>query len=306
VAGESKAISSAHRRGFWLVTASAVAWSAGGLFTRLLPLDNWTMGAWRGIFGALGLAILLYLLRQSDDWRALRHMGWSGWLYVLQSALGMTCYLAALTHTTVASVAIIYATTPLLAAGLSFLFLRERPAKSAVFGTVLALVGVAIMMGLGRETGLVGDVLAFGMALSMAVATVVARHYPKIPILSTACLSSLLSGLWCWPFGTPLSVSGQELGTLALFGCVNFAIGLPLFTMGARLLPAIETALIGSLDAPLAPLWVWLAFQETPSGSTLLGGAIVFAAVGVHLLAASRGRRSRCVWCCAPSARERG
>jgi drug/metabolite transporter (DMT)-like permease len=288
MAGESKTIRSTHRRGFWLVTASAVAWSAGGLFSRLLPLDNWTMGVWRGLFGALGLAILLWILQQNDDWRALRYMGWAGWLYVLQSALGMTCYLAALTHTTVASVAIIYATTPLLAAALSWFFLREKPATSAVSGTVVALVGVAIMMGLGRETGLLGDLLAFGMALSMAVATVVARHFPKIPILSTACLSSLLSGLWCWPFGTPFAVTGHELAILALFGCVNFAIGLPLFTMGARLLPAIETALIGSLDAPLAPLWVWLAFQETPSGSTLLGGAIVFAAVGMHLLAASR------------------
>jgi drug/metabolite transporter (DMT)-like permease len=38
------------------------------------------------------------------------------------------------------------------------------------------------------------------------------------------------------------------------------------------------------LDAPLAPLWVWLAFRETPSASTLIGGAIVFAAVGIHLL----------------------
>ncbi len=83
-------------------------------------------------------------------------------------------------------------------------------------------------------------------------------------------------------------MTGHEIGILALFGIVNFAIGLPLFTLGARLLPVIETSLIGSLDAPLAPLWVWLAFNETPSPATLIGGAIVFVAVGVHLVAASR------------------
>jgi drug/metabolite transporter (DMT)-like permease len=71
---------------------------------------------------------------------------------------------------------------------------------------------------------------------------------------------------------------------LALFGIVNFAIGLPLFTYGARLLPAIETALIGAVDAPLAPLWVWLAFNETPSVSTVIGGTIVFVAVTSHLV----------------------
>ena len=35
-----------------------MAWSLGGLFTRLIPLDSWTMVAWRGLFGAAGLAAL--------------------------------------------------------------------------------------------------------------------------------------------------------------------------------------------------------------------------------------------------------
>jgi hypothetical protein len=50
----------------------------------------------------------------------------------------------------------------------------------------------------------------------------------------------------------------------------------------ARLLPAVETALLGSVEAPLVPLWVWLAIGETPERSTFIGGAIVFAAVAVH------------------------
>jgi drug/metabolite transporter (DMT)-like permease len=103
--------------------------------------------------------------------------------------------------------------------------------------------------------------------------------------MPAACLSALLSGLACWPVGDPLAVSGYELLMLALFGLVNSAVGLALFTLGARLLPAIETALIGSLDAPLAPLWVWLAFNETPNTSTIMGGAIVFIAVAAHLVA---------------------
>ncbi len=278
----------ANRRGVLLVTASAVAWSAGGLFTRLLTLDNWTMSAWRGLFGAAGIVVILLAQRRYDGWRALASMGLRGWLFVLQSALGMIFYLAALRHTTVANVAVIYATTPLIGAGLSWLWLRERPAKTAIVGTLMALGGVSIMVGFAGGGGLLGDLLALGMTLSMAVATVVARNFREIPVLETACLSSLLSGLICWPFGTPLAVNGHEIGVLALFGIVNFAIGLPLFTLGARLLPVVETSLIGALDAPLAPLWVWLAFNEVPGWSTLIGGTIVFIAVAMHLVAASR------------------
>jgi drug/metabolite transporter (DMT)-like permease len=34
----------------------------------------------------------------------------------------------------------------------------------------------------------------------------------------------------------------------------------------------------------LAPLWVWLAFDETPTNATVIGGSIVFVAVAIHLV----------------------
>ena len=273
-----------HRLGFALVTASAVAWSTGGFFTRLILVDSWTMLAWRGILGALGLAVVLALMPQQGTWRSLRSLGWLGWFFVLQSSAGMIFFLTALRATTVAHVAVIYATVPFIAAALGWLVIRERPTTGAVTSSLIALAGVALMVGFGRDGGLRGDLLALGMTFTMAVAMVVARHFPTMPFMHASCMSALLSGLISLPFGHPLNVSGHDLLLLALFGFAIFAVGLPLFTLGARLLPPIETALIGSLDAPLAPLWVWLAFKETPSASTLIGGSIVFAAVGVHLV----------------------
>lgn len=242
------------------------------------------MLAWRGILGALGLALVITLMPQQGTWRTLRNLGWLGWFFVLQSSAGMIFFLTALRHTSVAHVAVIYATVPFIAAALSWLAMRERPSAGAATSSLIALAGVAVMVGFGRDGGLSGDLLALGMTFTMAVAMVVARHFPGMPFLQASCLSALLSGLISLPFGEPLSVSGHDLMLLILFGLTTFAVGLPLFTLGARLLPAIETALIGSLDAPLAPLWVWLAFKETPSASTLLGGSIVFAAVGLHLV----------------------
>lgn len=49
--------------------------------------------------------------------------------------------------------------------------------------------------------------------------------------------------------------------------------------------------MIGSLDAPLAPQWVWLAFNETLSVSSLGGGLIVFAAVAIHIAVEVRKRQ---------------
>lgn len=272
-----------YRLGLLLVTASAVAWSTAGFFTRLIALDGWTLLFWRGIFGAIGLAVAILALERTSAWRKFRDMGWPGWLFAVVSAVGMALFIMALRHTTVAHVAVIYATVPLMAAVLAWLAMRERPSRSAVIASLAALAGIMLMVGFGMEGDPFGDILALGMTFCVAAMMVIARRFRTIPTMPAACLSALLSGLACWPLGEPLAVSAHELFMLSLFGLVNSAAGLALFTLGARLLPAIETALIGALDAPLAPLWVWVAFNETPSLSTLAGGGIVFAAVAAHI-----------------------
>jgi len=60
----------------------------------------------------------------------------------------------------------------------------------------------------------------------------------------------------------------------------------------------MESALIGALDAPLAPLWVWLAFGETVSTATLLGGAIILLAVGGDILLANRSFQRKAAASC--------
>lgn len=277
-----------YRLGLILVTTSAIAWSTAGLFTRIVALDSATMLAWRGIFGALGMLLVILVMDRKNTLSGFRKLGWPGWLYAALGALGMIFFITSFRYTTVAHVAVIYATAPFIAAALGWAVSRERPGGSAIAASFAALMGVAVMVGLGIEGGLVGALLAFGMTICMALLMVIARHYREIPVMPAACLSALLSALVCWPIGDPLAVSNYELLVLAAFGLVNSAIGLALFTLGARLLPAIETALIGSLDAPLAPLWVWLVFNETPSASTMLGGAIVFVAVASHVVATAR------------------
>ena len=220
-------------------------------------------------------------------------MGWPSWLFAIVSALGMIFFITSLKHTTVAHVAVIYATVPFLAAAFSWLVMREKATASASIASLVALAGVAVMVGFGREGGIFGDLLALGMTLCVAMMMVIARRYRDTPVMPAACLSALPSGLVCWPFGDPLVITGHELFLLALFGIVNSAVGLVLFTLGARFLPAIETALIGALDAPLAPLWVWLVFSETPGQGTIAGGLIVFVAVAAHLAAGAKDEQAR-------------
>jgi len=71
-----------------------------------------------------------------------------------------------------------------------------------------------------------------------------------------------------------------------------FCVDLDGQTIGARLIPAAEVALITLLEIVLGPLWVWLAYDERPSAATLAGGAIVVAAVVVQAVGGVPGGRS--------------
>jgi drug/metabolite transporter (DMT)-like permease len=90
-------------------------------------------------------------------------------------------------------------------------------------------------------------------------------------LLSSAILA--LSGRAPWP------VAGRDLACLAGFGALQLAGGMLLFTYGARLIPAAESALLSIIETVGAPIWVFVLFGEDPGSAALIGGAIVLTAV---------------------------
>ena len=277
-----------YRFGLLLVTVSALAWSTGGYFIRLIPLDAWTQLQWRGLFGALGIAVFLGVRDGKRAWTDLQHLGWAGVGYVLLGSLASICYITSVKYTSVAHVGIIYATVPLVTALLAWLVIRERASRSALLASLASFAGVALMVGAGGEGGLLGDGLALLLTLFTASMIVVAKRHLEIPLLQAIGLSALGSSLFAMPFAEHSVPSAEMLGWLFVFALITSTIGLATFAVGSRLVPDTETALIGALDAPLSPIWVWVAFNETPTLATLLGGAIVLLAIVGHILWSTR------------------
>ena len=71
------------------------------------------------------------------------------------------------------------------------------------------------------------------------------------------------------PFSSPGSVSLHDLGLFVALGVGQIGLGLVLLTIGARLIPAAEVALISLLEIVLGPLWVWIFLSEQPGAATI-------------------------------------
>jgi drug/metabolite transporter (DMT)-like permease len=284
---------SQHRVGIALVVAAAVAWSTAPFFTRLLPFDSWTILFWRGLFGGGLIAVVLVLTQGRAGLRDLARMGRSGWLVASLSTLGMVTFIPALQLTSVSNVAIIIATGPFVAAAFAWIWLRETFRWQTMLASLVALCGVAIIVGHTRASSdILGIALACLMTVAIAAMTVTVRTHRNTPMVAAAALSNLLGSVVSIPFAQGIaSVTGNDLTILAMFGFFQVALGLTLFMLGSRLLPSGQATLIATLETPLMPFWVWLAFQEVPSSRALVGGALVMAAVIADIIGDSRAQR---------------
>jgi drug/metabolite transporter (DMT)-like permease len=196
----------------------------------------------------------------------------------------------------VANVLIIQSLSPFMAGLLGWAWMGERVAGRTWAAMGVALLGSAIMVSryLYAETAagsLGGDLLAFTVALAFAGATVLLRHGRHVRMLPAAALAAALTSAVASLSARPGAAGPGDLLLLAFFGAGQLGLGMILFTAGARRIPVAEAALIAVLESVLGPVWVWLALGENPGLPSLLGGAIVLAALAGHTLADLRLER---------------
>ena len=270
---------SRHLFGVLCVIGATVAWSTFGFFTLSVAADTPTVLVWRGLFGVLSLLLVLVLREGVSGLAGFGRLGRMGWAFGACGGLAGLTTIMALRETSVTHVSVIFAMAPFFAAALGWLFLNERPSRPALVASLVALVGAVTMVGLGGEGTLYGDGLAVVSVIAYSGLIVISKSNPGIPSLPASVLSVSLTTVVAVPFMTDFSIPYADLPMLAAFGIVNSALAIWLFMIGARHLPAIQTALIGTLETPLAPFWVWLAFGIAPGVLTMVGAAVVVGAV---------------------------
>ncbi|MBC7313042.1 MAG: DMT family transporter [Rhizobium sp.] len=284
----------AHRPwlGIALVLGSALAWSYGGAIQRFIGLsDGWAIVFWRCLFG--GLFLLAFMLIRdgfAGTIRLFRAMGWPGLMVAIGFAAVSTCFVLAVSMTAVANVVLFMAGIPLFAALLARVVLRE-PITAVTWGAIGAvIIGVAIMVSasIGEGGSLLGLALAASIPVIFACMTVLTRRHPDIrmtPAASTGCF--IAAGIAATQAGS-FAVGAQDLALLFAFGALNLGLGMAMYVTGARMIPSALAALLGTTEMILAPVWMVLLHQEVPSGRTMIGGAIVLAALFTYLIGHSR------------------
>jgi len=265
------------KSGFVLVIVSAIVFSTAGLFAKGVEADAWTIIFWRGLFAVFFTFVYLAVTGRLRG--EIATMRFPAWLTAFIGGCGTAAFIAAFKHTSIANVALIYATAPFAAALFSWIIIGERPTLLIMGAASLALVGVAIVVqGSVGTNSLFGDLLALIMVICMALMLTVYRKYPDTPAGTSTMLSSLMLVVVAMIVASPFIAPLHEIAIMAAFGLV-FAVASVTLVEGALRISPAESTLIGALESPLAPVWAYLVFAELPGISTVVGGAVILLAV---------------------------
>jgi len=283
-----------HRRAFLTMLLCTVLWSTAGVATRFLDhAEGFEIAFWRSLFCAAFMLLAMVLMHRGQWLRRSLEGGRLTWASGAMWAVMFTCFMIALTYTTVANVLVVMAASPLLAALLAMAFLKEAVPGRTWLAIALAGLGMVWMVREGLSgQGLTGMAIAFAVPVAAALNLVLLKKSgARIDFVPAVLLGALITMAITLPLAWPMAASTRDLVILAALGCFQLALPCMLMVRVAHHLAPHEIALLGLLEVVLGPFWAWIGAGERPAGSTLQGGAMVLAALAFNEWLAQRERR---------------
>jgi drug/metabolite transporter (DMT)-like permease len=269
-------------------------WSSAGVINRQINhAAGWDVAFWRSAFTALFTGGYWLVARGVAGVAQDLHAGGLLWASAGCWAVMFTCFMLAMSYTTVGHVLLTMSVGPFLTALMARVFLGQRILPQTWWAVLLAGAGLAYMFGndLAQSEGraLLGVLIAFCVPVAGAINFVIlqrsAQGTVNINLMPAVCLGALLSALLCLPavhWSGLGAAGGSDLAWLAGLGLFQLTIPCVWVVWVSQRLPAAEVSLLQVLEIIFGTSWAWIWGREVPSHATLVGGALVIAVLVVH------------------------
>jgi DME family drug/metabolite transporter len=283
-----------HRRGLVFVFAAGVLWSTVGLGIRLIEEASVRqILLYRSVALSAFLYAMIRLRSRESPFTQARRSGAPAAIAGLALVAAYSGGIYSIQVIPVANALLLFATAPFMTAILGWIVLRER-ARPATWIAIVAAIGAIAIMVSGQTTGGAADgtLAALGSAFGFSVFTVALRWGKSGEMLPAVFLSGLfaiaITSAVCLFLGLSFVLSPWDGGISMGMGVFQVGAGLVLYTLGSRTLPAAELTLLSLAEVLLGPFWVWLFLGEDASLRTLIGGALLLAAIAGNALSGAR------------------
>jgi len=257
------------------------------LLIRLSNTESWNLIFYRGIIPFFVVFVGLLIIQKSQIISSIINNGWHGVAYIFTFAITNILFVISIENTNVANTLIMISLSPMLAAIISFVFLKENPDKKTWLAiTVTTLAVIYIFFDSFEKGDSKGNFFGFICALGLAAGTVIIRSAKQLNLVPSAMIGKLFVALIALIFVDKLKLEGKDLLIIPTMGIACVAIPFVLLTLAPRYITAPEVNLVFLLETILGPLWVWLVIHEQPSLETLIGGGVIIFTITIHSIQA--------------------
>ena len=235
---------------------AATIWSTGGLFIKATTLSGLQISFGRSLLAAITVA----LLTRREGFGLNRYTALASVLY----AELLVLFVLATKQTTAANAIFLQYTAPVYVLVLEPLLYKEKFRRRDMITVAICVAGMSLFfVGKLRPQDVTGNLLV-------------------VLITAPVGLAALLH------------ISVADASRVAYLGIVQIGFAYLLFTLAmARGVRSLDAGIIGYVEPVLNPIWVFLFIGERPSRWALLGGAIIIAAVIIHMLTEAKGKVAR-------------
>ncbi len=284
-----------------IVVFAGLLWSFGPLVVRNMDdpgLVPWQYLFTRGLVIFSLLNIYLFFNEGMEFYKNYLRIGIAGIIGGVGLGTAMITFIWSITNTSTAITLLCLSAMPFITALLGFLFLKEKIRPSVWAAIFVASTGVAIMafdsVSIGSINGLI---YGLASALGFSIFSVSLRWKKETPKFTTVAIA----GLFCCIFSITILIqkdlnflsSSKNEGLFAIHGTL-VCLGLILYSIGSKNLPAAELTLLSLTEVIGGIFWVWipiLGINEIPTNNTIIGGFLIFMSIIYYSLVIKNNKR---------------
>lgn len=279
----------------WTVNIVASRQAPGVVSPHVLALGRW------GLAGSI-----LTVFSARELWQHRCVLWQQRWRYLLLGGCGMwICgawvYLAG-ESTVSMNISLIYASSPVLIAMGSVLWLKEHFSMRQLWGVVLAMSGVVHVIVQGQWANLSavklvpGDLWIVGAAVAWAAYALLQRRWPSV-MSSTAQLAAICLGgvlvilpfaLWELASAHTPNIGANALGLMVLTALLPGVMAYWIYGWAQKVLGASRVAVTLYLGPLYTAVVAWGVLNEPLGGFHLVGGLLILSGVALVMISKTR------------------
>jgi drug/metabolite transporter, DME family len=284
-----------------VVLFAGLLWSFGPLVVRYMnqpELVPWQYIFARGLTIFTVLNLYLYLEEGKNFYKNYLKAGISGIIGGCGLGVAMITFIYSITNTSAAITLLCLAAMPFFTALLGFLFLKEKISLNVWIAIVMATIGIIIIaLGNSEKNSLIGLVFGMTSSIGFSVFSVTLRWRKETPKFTTVSIAGffcvIVASIFILINNFSFFSTSYNGALFSLHGTI-VCIGLILYSIGSKAIPAAELTLLSLTEVIGGIFWVWLplfGINEIPSTNTIIGGFFLFMSIIYYSLTIKTNRR---------------